>query len=358
VKPSDFPNPHPLPISDIAPTLANHLLACQLRAGFLRDPEHGHWKRPNTYTVLGLVAHAVIEAVSKNRHWPSDSTTFEKALQEIWDREIARGVADLARAWSPAIPPAPSEWPGYMLTRSRTFRRAMKLRIPPTSQPRSGSSFATEVEFRDPDSGLFGRIDRIERNGASIRVIDLKTGIHQGDPTQEQRRQLLLYAVLVHRTTDKWPASIAIEGTSGCCYNEQLDPEEAETVLDEVLAGVASFNEAAAAGTLVAEARAEPDRCRWCDFRVVCRPFWEKLTSDWEQRSAFGSIVKTGESPGGSFVSFVLESPQDQTGTMLHIAGLPRPLLADAKKIAITDWRGVAGAGNGRARWSTITRTW
>jgi len=359
VKTTDFPTPNPTTISEISPSLANQLLACQLRVGFTRDPEHKSWKRQSTYTALGLVAHAVIEAVFKNRHWPDDPTAFRELLQKLWDEETERGVTGLAKDWSPVVPPPPAEWPGYMLTRSRIIRRAMQLRTAsPVQRSKSESDPSIEIGLRDPESGLSGRPDRIESNGKSTRVVDLKTGLHQKEPTEEQRRQLLLYAVLVHRTTGKWPTSIAVEDTSGRCYNEPLDSGEAEAALEEVLAAVASFNKAITTRTLVAEANPNPERCRWCDFRVLCRPFWEALTSEWSQGSAFGSVTKAGDSQAGAFVSFVVESPQDQAGTMVHISGLSQSLPVDTEKVATTDWTGTPEAGGGRARWATIVRTW
>ena len=69
--------------------------------------------------------------------------------------------------------------------------------------------------MEDPGSIFVGRADRIERVGSATRVVDLKSGMHQGEPNEGQLRQLLLYAVLVHRTTGSWPAEIAIENASG-----------------------------------------------------------------------------------------------------------------------------------------------
>ena len=97
------------------------------------------------------------------------------------------------------------------------------------SGSKRASSTGVEIELRDARSGLSGRADRIEQDGRATRVVDLKTGLHQAEPTPAQRRQLLLYAILVQRTTGQWPSSIAVEDASGNRYDQPLDPDEAET---------------------------------------------------------------------------------------------------------------------------------
>ena len=94
----------------------------------------------------------------------------------------------------------------------------------------------------DAGSMLRGRADRIDRVAGEVRIVDLKTGLHQGEPTEDQRRQLLLYAVLYERTNGEWPAALAIENASGEQVALPFDPAEAADALDEVLEAVTSFN--------------------------------------------------------------------------------------------------------------------
>ena len=359
MEPTNFPSPDPTPINEISPSLANELLSCQLRVGFARDPVHKVWRRSNTYSALGLAAHSLTEAAFKLNDWPDDPDALRELLSALWDEETEDQTAKLAKAWAPASPPPPLEWPGYALTRARTIRRAAK-RLRAHTPKRSNSAVGTgvEIELRDTGSALFGRADRIEQDGPSTCVVDLKTGLHQEEPTALQRRQLLLYAVLVHRTSGQWPSSIAVEDASGNRFSQSLDPDEAEATLTEALSATESFNAAVKSSSLVSGADPDPERCRWCDFRIICGPFWGALTNEWGQRSTLGSIAGSGDSKGGSFVSVTVHSPRDRAGTVVHVSGLPAAMPSGASRVAITDWVGLADGYDARARWSTKIRTW
>lgn len=358
MEPSDFPTPAPTPIGEFSPSLANQLLSCQLRVGFSRDPRYSEWKRPSTHAALGLIAHAVTEAAFRMHDWPQDPSARRQRLENLWAQETQGQSARIAKAWAPATPPPAEDWPAYALTRIRTIRRAEKQVENATPGRVKTTRGRVEVRLRDESSKLFGRADRIEHVGQATRVIDLKTGLHQAEPSEEQRRQLLLYAVLIHRVEGQWPISIDVEDASGNTYSQPLVPEEAEAALAEAIAAVDSFNQAVAESRLLAVAEPGPDRCRWCDFRVMCAPFWKALRTDWGQRAAAGSIVGRGDSPASPYVTIELDYPRDLAGTDLHISGLAAPVSPDATKAAATDWVGTAGAQDSRARWSTTIRVW
>lgn len=357
---ADFVTPDPSRISEFSPTLANQLAACQLRVAFARDPRQRHWRRPSTYGVLGVAAHAVTEAAFRRRDWPSTAGEVRTLIEGQWDEEVMRGTAALEEAWAPAKPPPSAEWPGFALTRARTVRRALRVAAAATTKggatPEVGSGI--EIELRDPISGLLGRADRIESDGGSTRVVDLKTGIHQDDPTDEQRRQLLLYAVLVHRNTGRWPSTIAVEDASGFQHELPFDPADAESTLHDVTVAVGSFNDKVENGGFLASADPSPDRCRWCAYRVLCQPFWDEVAPDWDQRAAIGTVVNSGSADTGWFVSLNLERPKDREGDLLQISSLPEPIEATVTKTAVVDWVGRWESGGVRARWSTLIRAW
>lgn len=333
---ADFVEPNPQPIREISPSLANQLLDCRLRAGFVRDPTLRHWRRPTTYSALGLAAHSVSKAIYSQRHWPSDTDAVRAELQHLWDTEIERQAAELAAAWQPALPPPANEWPGYALTRARTIRRAERvLNVPrgpnePAYLPPPPRTSGTEVWLRDPETGLTGRADRVERDGSSVRIVDLKTGVNQGQPTVEQRRQLLLYALLFHRVTGTWPATVAIEDAAGLQRVTPCEPAEAEAALAEVLIAVDRFNQDVAGGDLVGSAVPGQDRCRWCPFRPICWPYWTAVSSPWGHRASCGTIVDAGAAGGGqTFLVLDVNSPSDRQGTRLHVSGLAGDPLSD-----------------------------
>jgi RecB family exonuclease len=333
---------------------------CPLQVAFARDPKFGSWSKPSTYSVLGVAAHAVIEAAFKRSEWSGlDIASIRAHLDEVWDVEIQRGDEGLRIAWAPSIPPRPQEWPGYSLTRARTIRRGSMLLVKSrtvTTERTQGAD--VEIALSDSTSGLWGRADRIEKDGKSTRIVDLKTGLNQEEPTADQRRQLLMYAVLLQRASGNWPVSIEVEDASGSRHVLPFEPTEAEAALTEVELAKKSFNESVVLEDFVAKAQPTPDRCRWCPFRVLCRPFWDALTSDWGQRAALGVVSSAGVSEGGAFVELSVESPADKAGQVMHVSRLFDPLPNSATKVAVIDWSGSAETGGAWAKWTTTVRAW
>jgi CRISPR/Cas system-associated exonuclease Cas4 (RecB family) len=361
VGPSDFPEPSASPITEVSPSVANALLACQLRVAFDRDGSMRSWRRPTTFTALGQAAHAVVELAARRGDWPTDADAARARLAELWDQEIAAQADRLTKCWAPAHPPPPTDWPAYALTRVRTIKRATSLACAPRSPKRQHiDGTGIEVEMRDPGTMLVGRADRVEVDDGAIRVVDLKTGLRQAEPTDQQRRQLLLYALLVHRTTGMWPASIAVEDASGHRYEEPCDPAEAEAAAGRVQAAVALFNERVTRGRRLPDAAPDADTCRWCPYRVVCGPYWHALRSGWDHRAAAGAITHSGTGGGdGHFnVVIAIKSPNDRAGEELHLASVPGPPQPSNTHIAAVDWAPGGGRGQARARWSTLVRTW
>ena len=351
-----FPSPAPRSIDAISPSLANELHSCETRAAFRKDDRFSGWRRPTTFTILGDVAHAVTEAAFKASIWPEDGEALREALNARWKGEVTLGEARLATAWSPAVSPCAEEWPGYQLTKVRTLRRALRVvaaRGTPAPRP---PGTGTELALSDPNSILFGRVDRVERDGGTVRVVDLKTGLAQGAATPEQRRQLLLYSVLVHRTSGQWPAEIALEDASGGRVAMPLDPAEAEQALADVLADVATFNRRAQEDAVSFDANPSADTCRWCPYRVVCDRYWRALRRDWNHRSVLGRVDLAGMSAAGGFVELSVESPGDLAGSTMRISSLAEPPLADVEWIAALDldWR--TNENEVRARWSSRIR--
>ena len=348
-----FPSPAPRSIDAISPSLANELHSCETRAAFRKDERFSGWRRPSTFTTLGDVAHALTEAAFKAADWPDDGDAIGAALSTRWNDEMKRGEARLAAVWSPAEPPPAEEWPGYQLTKVRTLRRAHRVVASRGTPAVRTAGTGTELALSDPNSILFGRVDRVESDGGRVRVVDLKTGLAQGPVTPEQRRQLLLYAVLVHRTSGQWPDEIALEDASGSRHAMPLEPAEAEQALADVLSEVANFNLRALRAGASFDANPSADTCRWCPYRVVCHQYWQSLSSDWNHRSVLGRVRLTGTSAAGGFVELSVESPDDLAGSTMRISLLPELPSADVEWVAALDldWR--TNQNEVRARWSS-----
>ena len=357
--PPEFSTPSPEGISKVSPSLANELLSCELKAGFGRDARFKEWRRPTTYSVLGDAAHAVTEAAFKRADWPIDPSQRRAALEAAWEGFVSAGTTRLASAWSPAVAPPREEWPGYQLTKMRTLRRAERVigsRKADLSDPLPGTGI--ETTLIDPGSMLEGRVDRVDCEGGTVRVVDLKTGLKQGAPTEHQTRQLLLYAVLVQRTSGKWPAEIAIENASGEQTVAPLDPAEAEIALGQVLTAVADFNKHIGDPSQNLTAQPSAETCRWCAYKVVCGPYWLELRTDWNHHSVLGEISAMGSSDRGAYVDVRVASPTDWTTSTVHLASVPQLPSSDSTWIAGADLRSSADPGALRARWSSRIRAW
>lgn len=370
----DFAPVRPAPIDRVSPSLANSLLACEQRAAFTRDSSFDHWRRPSTFSLLGDAAHAVTEQVMKRNDWSSDEPTRHYEISDLWNRVIHDGAEALAAAWAPSEPPPPDEWPAYQLTRSRTIRRATRLAQPghvephpevhgpPSTGRTDGGGDQTlgtgiEVHMEDPGSVLHGRADRIERAGSATRVVDLKSGMHQGWPEEDQLRQLHLYAVLVHRTTGEWPAEIAIENASGEQFVLPLDPCDAEESLETVLGAVDRFNDAAS-GSASFSASPDESTCRWCPYRVVCEPYWDSVVAEWGHASVLGAVTGVGENEQGAHVTISIHSPADLGADVTILAGLPVIPRGKPTWISAVDLMSIRDPTQLRARWSSRVLTW
>jgi RecB family exonuclease len=355
---SSFEWPRPLPIGIFSPSLANQLLRCELQAAFARDSRFQYLRRGNTFTTLGSVSHRIIETAFTDPVSQSDTTDVNSRYSELWDLEIALGKSRLDEEWSPSVPPPPIDWPGYQLTRIRTIRRAVKIYSNRPAIPGERiDGTGIEHELRDEVSGLVGRPDRVEYEGGSLHVVDLKTGLNQAEPTPDQFRQLHLYALLVERTTGRWPASIRVENASGNRWETSLDPDDAENALAEVVSAVNRFN-SSIDGPEEIGARATPDatRCRWCHYRVVCGKYWDSLSVDWEHRAIFGEIESVAEVAGEKSIRLRVISPSDHPEVEVQVSGLLDSVSGGATDVAIVGWNGGSADRSIRAMWSSDVR--
>jgi RecB family exonuclease len=353
----DLPAPTSGPIVSVSPSEANDLIACPLRVAFARDARFAHWRRPSTASSLGEAAHRLTETAFRHRDAP-DATPARIWLEGQWVEAITRSAKRLAEAWKPAQPPPPEQWPGYQLTRMRTIRRAERLinqrRDTPSQQRRADTGI--EVTLSDAVTGLHGRADRIDEVEGRLRVVDLKTGINQSDPSAAQTRQLHLYAFLARQTTGRWPDDVTIENASGEQITTPLRPAEAESSVDEVLTAVRDFNRWQADGGELAVVSANDVRCRWCDFRVVCEPYWQHLRHDWDHRSVLGIVTAAGQSDNGGHVDMAVASPMDLPNTSIRITNLPGGSPPAGSWLAVTDLS--SGETTSMARWTSRIAAW
>lgn len=237
-----------------------------------------------------------------------------RRVEQAWERHVAERRVDLIERWAPSEPPPPESWPGYYLVRARVIGRALRLLDRGKSAEPERATAMVEQPLEDPATGIAGRPDRIESSAAGMYVVDLKTGLTQGEPTESQRRQLLLYAHLVSVATGRLPAKVAIEGPSGERWEENVTGEKVAAAIAEVRALRERFEAAVGAGQAASLASPSPETCRWCPYRLVCGPYWQSLESTWRHGSVLGKIDRRDERSGRAVLGIRAESPIDLVG--------------------------------------------
>lgn len=279
-----MPWPEPTPIDLISHSQAERLRSCLLQEAYRRDPRYRHLGAPSAAALLGRVCHQLSEDVARG------SVTSEAELEQRWDDLIAAAQTTLQNAAFTDDAPAPRDWPGYQLSRARTLitlRRAVRER--PT-RAKAASDVATsdrdrsvflELDILDEESRLAGRIDRVERDPDGTRIIDLKTGWSQAPTvTEQQRRQLLLYAHLWHVRTGEWPMTAMIRLADGRSSEIHIDVDEAQSIVTDAIEQRRRFNEQISRGWTRAATPSE-EACAFCDFKACCPTFMSEADQSW-----------------------------------------------------------------------------
>jgi len=195
----------------------------------------------------------------------------------------------------------------------------------------------------------------LETTAEGVRIIDLKSGAWQEEVTEEQRRQLMLYAAIVHASSGTWPSEVAIEDAGGREWALPVAPEEVRLLVALANDVVSTYNAAASRGWSAIEGLARPsdETCGNCVARIACEPYWRELKSDWQYHGAArGRMVKRLESVGAGAIVIETESPHDR-------AGAPTVIYRIDVEVAVEDIVAVVGAeqrddpGTLRCRWNS-----
>jgi hypothetical protein len=358
---SELPSPEPSPVGLLSPTAANDLLQCAYRLAWRMDSRFQTMRRPSPWSELGVVAHAVVEDIARGLlRFKESEADARLEVEKCWETHAAAGSADLMRAWAPAVPPPPEEWPGYHLIRARTIRKALRNLHGETERRPSEGTESVEVErpLEDGTARLYGRPDRVEGRAGDRCVVDLKTGLNQHGATESQRRQLLLYCHLVKVASGELPRRVAIEDPAGRRWEEPVTPAEVETVVAEVESARSTFENSAKSRQLEALASPDPDTCRWCTYRRVCGPYWARLETAWQHGSVYGVTEGSTRAAAGSVLQIRGVSPTDtaeQTWTVSAVP--PHHVPEDGTVVSITDAEITGTPLHLRWRWSTLAWT-
>jgi hypothetical protein len=361
--------PRPSSVAWITPTLLNSASKCPARAGFEKDPRTASLRRSGLRAALGSVAHLAWERRAVG-------VDFESA----WAKATEETSTRIAKEWSPAIPPTPSNWPGWALTKTR-MRNAWandSSSRPVPSKDRytagdklSGSQAAWESGWappvgplpwrerwlHDPLRHLAGKPDLVERLDGQLRVVDLKSGKQQGPPTQSQADQLLLYAALVESVLSELPTVGEIRDADGRRYPMDIERGAVESVVARAEDTWAMLDLAGASGGSALDARPDPDVCGTCPFRLVCLPFLESVDDTWIcGHTAVGRVIDVLTIGTHTAVDVDVIAP-DWRRQHMRLIAFPFPASPSPGEIwGFSDFDGPGQTG--MARWNTLVAPW
>jgi RecB family exonuclease len=349
------PRPSRRQVTRFSPTLLDAIDTCKLQAAFSLDATFRGLRRPGPAALLGQAAHRLLEDAARGRFSSVLPAELTSVLQAAWDDEMREAAAQLA-VGRLVPPPPPPEWPGYELTRVRLLRRlARRLQQPHSTRP-STTSVMAERPLEDLATGLHGRPDRVEQAGLHVRVVDVKTGLAQSDVRPAQRRQLLLYAYLVHQQLGRWPEEVAVEDVAGRRLVEQVRPAEMAAAVHEAIILVREFNDMLERSpSVLALATPSAEGCRHCPFRVVCWPFLQAVREDWQLAPCFVGVIEETR-VDRRLLLLRAEAPRWMTGKRVSVLGVSEGPEA-GQAVGLVD-AAPAGDSQVRVRWQTKIVLW
>lgn len=358
-----WPAPAPTELSFISPSALTTFKACQLRLAFQRDVETRVWSRKNTTAALGTVAHRLTELTLSGAAPPP--TQRRPWLIEQWEALLHAEWVGIQAEWPDRTVDAPKHWPGEAATRVRLIRRLQGLAVladrfsvgavPSTGghSTRATSSADTpppafpwiERKLYDDVRGLFGQPDRVEEVDGILRVVDLKSGVRQGEMTATQLQQLLLYAHLVEVSAGRLPEQVVVQNVKG---NEQALRVSTVALADVVKEAVRArdrFNSLVSSGF---PASPSPGTCGFCPFRVVCADYWDARDDDWPGSAVRGTVIAVG------IDGVELASLQDPSCRARLIGEGSEDVVVGEELVSVDLVR--AGPGAFRTRWNSAIR--
>lgn len=274
------------------PSSVNRLLSCSRQFSYAADPNFSWLRTSNTFASLGIAAHELTKMVWRGFFKSVSDESLKSTLESEWLRLVVEQHQVLSKQWPGRKVPQPQDWPYFALTQAKTVRRLRTDIKNHNEKSGVGSSQAdkplVERELSDDSIRLKGVPDRVVFVENGFYVFDIKTGHSIGSIEGPYRRQLLLYAHLVAKTTGKRPLKIAIVKAGGETLWEDIDDSHVARCVEEVTVEVGNF----VSGDRTGAASPSPSVCRFCEFKVVCRGFWEDSRHEWaDLRGVVGEVT-------------------------------------------------------------------
>lgn len=279
-------SPRPPPVASISPTQFATLTSCKCQAAFDRDPVFADLGHSSPSAVMGIAAHAVLEAAYRGAFATAEDP--RGAALAFWDSTVAKLASERS------VSQEPTRWRGYQMKRMRAASRAATVAASmQKGLPTDGKATSARIEawLKSADGKVVGRPDRVETTGGRTTVVDLKTSsIEPDDVPAAYQQQLQLYSWLWHEVWGEWPHGAVIELLDGTRLPLTVIPAECETLAGEALVALDSFNELAESGAdFTTLATPGIEQCRYCLFKGSCPAFLSAAEPEWgPYRSTIG----------------------------------------------------------------------
>ncbi|CAN2187971.1 PD-(D/E)XK endonuclease-like domain, AddAB-type [Candidatus Nanopelagicaceae bacterium] len=261
----------------LSASLYQRFLICPKSAAYSISNETKNLNKPSLGAALGLISHSLIEnSVRIPTEWTTEQ--IEEWFENSWEQFVEEQRTKLEKEWSPNKVPKPQSWPGFFATRASAKTLVLKNSglLPPKYPLQSGvikKSTLDEFEFplvekylESSDLGIFGKPDYVFLEDGKVVIYDYKFGRNQED-LDKHKFQMLFYQLLVESVLNVEVGKLAIVASANRLWEIATDRQELENLRNDiprVLDAIKSNNVAAIPTS---------NNCRFCPFKIVCKPF-------------------------------------------------------------------------------------
>jgi len=240
--------PSVTPLEHTSPTRNEELRECFLRVVFQSDKNYSHIWYVSTHALLGSIAHKLMELVTHGDFDDVGENELDKEINKCWQELVQNEVKNLKDNIMSKVP-EPVKWPKYALKMVAACRFASRIASQRQQQPiyliaPSMEPPKSEVWYEGYGGKLIGRIDFIRHTDSGLEIIDYKSGyVMQQEETggyvqqlrEGYKRQMLLYAALVHINEGQWPSKLIMESLIDGSHVVDYTPIESEKTVEEAL---------------------------------------------------------------------------------------------------------------------------
>jgi hypothetical protein len=264
-----------------------------LRAALSRTSGSGNYVLGNPKGWLGSAYHQVLEKIVDAR---PGNEAIDAMVEQLWSEAIEVQQRRIQRHPLDHRFGSPASWPGYHLTRANVLLRARTLISvnalrPQREQLRASQRIELQEEYREREftacgGKLVGRPDVVRAN----EIVDFKSSSifefseeHGMESIKAAYvRQLRIYGYLVHATLGRWLQRGVLLPAAGPGVEIQFHEQDCEREALEAVRLLDVYNDKIADNVpLIDFATPSPVNCKWCPYKVLCRPFWAAASPGW-----------------------------------------------------------------------------